>query len=118
LPQSPQSCSRSNDSRLLAKPCRKAAAELTSLSTGFFDHERAARKSDSHPAFAAKAKREHNLDIHLLIHSPGLETVTNQILQAVKAQLPILSIERDARSIKTGRFVTSDWHLLPEQDCQ
>ena len=41
--------------------------------------------------------------------------MTNQILQGVKAQVAILSIERDADRLKQGGFVTSDWHLLPQQ---
>src|SRR5207248_202880 len=45
-----------------------------------------------YPAFAAKAKREHNLDIHFTSSFAGSETVTNQILQGVKAQVAILSI--------------------------
>jgi len=68
-----------------------------------------------YPAFAAKAKREHNLDIHFTSSFAGSETVTNQILQGVKAQVAILSIERDADRLKQAGFVTSDWHLLPQQ---
>jgi len=68
-----------------------------------------------YPAFAAKAKREHNLDIHFTSSFAGSETVTNQILQGVKAQVAILSIERDADRLRQAGFVTSDWHLLPQQ---
>jgi len=68
-----------------------------------------------YPAFTAKAKREHNVDIHFTSSFAGSETVTNQILQGVKAQVAILSIERDADRLKQGGFVTSDWHLLPQQ---
>src|SRR5437660_10806819 len=68
-----------------------------------------------YPAFAAKAKREHNLDVHFTSSFAGSEQVTNQILQGVKAQVAILSIERDADRLKQGGFVTSDWHLLPQK---
>ena len=68
-----------------------------------------------YPAFAAKAKREHNIDIHFTSSFAGSETVTNQILQGVKAQVAILSIERDADRLKQAGFVTSDWHLLPQE---
>ena len=68
-----------------------------------------------YPAFAAKAKREHNIDIHFTSSFAGSETVTNQILQGVKAHVAILSIERDADRLKQNGFVTSDWHLLPQQ---
>ena len=68
-----------------------------------------------YPAFAAKAKREHNIDIHFTSSFAGSEVVTNQILQGVKAQVAILSIERDADRLKQAGFVTSDWHLLPSR---
>ena len=68
-----------------------------------------------YPAFAAKAKREHNLDIHFTSSFAGSETVTNQILQGVKAEIAILSIERDAYRLKQAGLVTSDWHQLPQQ---
>jgi sulfate transport system substrate-binding protein len=68
-----------------------------------------------YPAFAAKARREHNIDIHFTSSFAGSEVVTNQILQGVKAQVAILSIERDAERLKQAGFVTSDWHLLPQK---
>jgi sulfate/thiosulfate-binding protein len=68
-----------------------------------------------YPAFAEKAKREHNIDIHFTSSFAGSEIVTNQILAGVKAHIAILSIERDADRLKQGGFVTSDWHLLPHQ---
>jgi sulfate/thiosulfate transport system substrate-binding protein len=68
-----------------------------------------------YPAFIAKAKREHNLDIRFTSSFAGSETVTNQILQGVKAQIAILSIERDAQRLKEKGFVTSDWHELPQK---
>jgi len=68
-----------------------------------------------YPAFAAKARREHNINIQFTSSFAGSETVTNQILQGVKAQIAILSIERDADRLKQGGFVTSDWHQLPQQ---
>ena len=67
------------------------------------------------PAFVAKAKAEHNIDIRFTSSFAGSETVTNQILQGVKAQIAILSIERDAQRLKQGGFVTSDWRLLPQK---
>src|SRR6266853_2577538 len=67
------------------------------------------------PAFTAKVKREHGLDIRFTSSFAGSETVTNQILQGVKAQIAILSIERDAQRLKDGGFATSDWHQLPQK---
>src|SRR5213080_3014059 len=68
-----------------------------------------------YPAFIAKAKREHGFDVHFTSSFAGSETVTNQILQGVKAQIAILSIDRDAQRLKQGGFVTSDWHALPQK---
>lgn len=68
-----------------------------------------------YPAFIAKAKREHGLDVRFTSSFAGSETVTNQILQGVKAQVAILSIERDAQRLKEKGFVTSDWHTLPQK---
>src|SRR5436190_714234 len=68
-----------------------------------------------YPAFVAKWKKEHGQDVHFTSSFAGSETVTNQILQGVKAQIAILSIERDAERLKAGGFVTSDWHVLPQK---
>src|ERR1700741_3847322 len=67
------------------------------------------------PGFIAKWKQEHGQDIHFTSSFAGSETVTNQILQGVKAQIAILSIERDAQRLKDHHDVTSDWHALPQQ---
>ncbi|HEU5239484.1 MAG TPA: sulfate ABC transporter substrate-binding protein, partial [Pyrinomonadaceae bacterium] len=68
-----------------------------------------------YPAFAAKWKREHGQDVRFTSSFAGSETVTNQILQGVKAQVAILSIDRDAQRIKDGGLLTSDWHALPRK---
>ncbi len=66
-----------------------------------------------YPAFAAKWKREHGADVNFTSSFAGSETITNQILQGVSADIAILSIERDAERLRQGGFVTSDWHNLP-----
>ncbi len=43
------------------------------------------------------------------------KTVTNQIIQGVKAHIAILSIERDAQRLKDKGLVTSDWRALPQK---
>jgi sulfate transport system substrate-binding protein len=72
-------------------------------------------EQEIYPAFAAKVKREHGLDVRFTSSFAGSETITNQILQGVKAQVAILSIERDAQRLKEKGFVTSDWHALPQR---
>lgn len=68
-----------------------------------------------YPAFAAKWKQEHGEDVRFTSSFAGSETVTNQILQGVGADIAILSIERDVERLKAGGFVTSDWHSLPQR---
>ena len=67
------------------------------------------------PAFTAKVKREHGLDVTFTSSFAGSETVTNQIITGVKAQIAILSIERDAQRLKDHKDITSDWHNLPQK---
>ena len=67
------------------------------------------------PGFAAKWKREHGEDVRFTASFAGSETVTNQILQGVQAEVAILSIDRDAQRLKQNGFVTSDWHQFPHQ---
>ncbi len=72
-------------------------------------------EKDIYPAFIAKVRKEHGFEVRFTSSFAGSETVTNQILQGVKAQVAILSIERDAQRLKEGGFVTSDWHALPQK---
>ena len=62
-----------------------------------------------YPGFAAKWKREHGEDVAFTSSFAGSETVTNQILQGVPAEVAILSIERDAQRLQAGGFITTDW---------
>src|SRR6185436_10774546 len=66
-----------------------------------------------YPGFAAKWKAEHGQDVRFTSSFAGSETITNQILQGVPAEIAILSIDRDAQRLKEQGFVTSDWHALP-----
>jgi sulfate/thiosulfate transport system substrate-binding protein len=65
------------------------------------------------PGFAAKWQQEHGQEVKFVSSFAGSETVVNQILQGVGADIAILSIERDATRLKQGGAVTSDWHNLP-----
>lgn len=67
------------------------------------------------PGFAAQWQREHGQEVKFVSSFAGSETITNQILQGVGADIAILSIERDAQRLKQGGAVTSDWHSLPQQ---
>ncbi len=67
------------------------------------------------PGFAAQWKREHGEEICFTASFAGSETITNQILQGVGADVAILSIERDAERLREGRAVASDWRRLPHQ---
>src|SRR5438876_1825935 len=67
------------------------------------------------PGFTAKWKQEHGQDVRFTSSFAGSETVTNQILQGVPADVAILSIDRDAQRLKASGFVTSDWHAFPNK---
>jgi sulfate/thiosulfate-binding protein len=66
-----------------------------------------------YPAFAAKWKREHGQDIRFTSSFAGSETITNQILQGLGAEVGIFSIDRDPQRLKEKGFVTTDWHNGP-----
>ncbi len=67
------------------------------------------------PAFSAKWKREHGVDVKFESSFAGSETVTNQILQGVPADIAILSIDRDVQRLFEGKATISDWHKLPHR---
>lgn len=95
----------------------KPPAETTGISLtlyGFSIMKEALEKS-IYPGFTAKWKKDHGQDVSFTSSFAGSETVTNQILQGVGADIAILSIERDAQRLKQGGFVTSDWHALPNK---
>ncbi len=101
-------------SACLPKPPAEGGGAINITVYGFSIMKEALEK-EIYPGFAAKAKREHGLDIRFTSSFAGSETVTNQILQGVKAQVAILSIERDAQRLKEKGVVTSDWHALPQR---
>src|SRR5438105_6513641 len=72
-------------------------------------------EKEIYPAFIAKVRKEHGFEVRFTSSFAGSETVTNQILQGVKAQVAILSIERDAQRLKENGFVTSDCRQLPQK---
>ena len=68
-----------------------------------------------YPGFAAKWKAEHGLDVHFTSSFAGSETIINQILAGVKADIAILSIERDVTRLQDAGFVVADWQALPQK---
>jgi sulfate transport system substrate-binding protein len=65
------------------------------------------------PAFSAKWKREHGQDVRFTSSFAGSETITNQILQGVAADVGIFSIERDVERLAQGGAITSNWQATP-----
>ncbi|MGH9898170.1 MAG: sulfate ABC transporter substrate-binding protein [Pyrinomonadaceae bacterium] len=68
-----------------------------------------------YPSFAARWKRDHGQEVRFTSSFAGSETITNQILQGVGADIAILSSERDAERLREGGAVISDWHALPQR---
>jgi sulfate transport system substrate-binding protein len=98
-------------SSCLPKPTTETSGLNITL-YGFSIMKEALEKS-IYPGFTAKWKQEHGQDVRFTSSFAGSETVTNQIIQGVPAEIAILSIERDAQRLKASGFVTSDWHSLP-----
>jgi sulfate/thiosulfate-binding protein len=67
------------------------------------------------PGFAAKWKQEHGADVRFTSSFAGSETITNQILQGVAAEVGIFSIERDVERLAQGGAVTGNWQAMPHK---
>ncbi len=67
------------------------------------------------PGFAAQWKQTHGEDVRFVTSYAGSETITNQILQGVGADIGIFSIERDVERLKQGGAVTADWAAAPHR---
>src|SRR5215210_778713 len=65
------------------------------------------------PGFAAKWKQEHGEDVKFTASYAGSETITNQILQGVGADIGVFSIERDVERLAQKGLVTSNWKATP-----
>ena len=61
------------------------------------------------PAFTEKWKREQGEDVRFVTSYAGSETITNQILQGVTADVGIFSIERDVQRLVEKGLVRADW---------
>jgi sulfate/thiosulfate transport system substrate-binding protein len=72
-----------------------------------------ALEKDIYPAFSAKWKKEHGVEVNFVSSFAGSETVTNQVLQGAPADIAILSIERDSERLMQGKATTTDWHTFP-----
>lgn len=101
-------------SSCLPTPPSESGSGISITVYGFSIMKESLEKS-IYPAFSAKWKSEHGAEVRFTSSFAGSETITNQILQGVKAQVAILSIERDAYRLKSGGAVTSDWHTLPHR---
>jgi sulfate/thiosulfate-binding protein len=65
------------------------------------------------PGFAAKWKQEQGEEVRFTTSYAGSETITNQILQGVGADIGIFSIERDVERLAQKGLVTSNWKATP-----
>lgn len=67
------------------------------------------------PGFNARWRREHGAEPRFTTSYAGSETITNQILQGVGAEVGIFSIERDVERLAGGGAVTANWQALPHR---
>ncbi|HEX8558495.1 MAG TPA: sulfate ABC transporter substrate-binding protein [Pyrinomonadaceae bacterium] len=65
------------------------------------------------PGFAARWRSEHGEEVKFTASYAGSETITNQILQGVGADVGIFSIERDVERLAQKGLVTSNWKAMP-----
>lgn len=68
-----------------------------------------------YPAFSAKWRQEHGEEVRFVSSFAGSETITNQILQGVEADIAILSIERDAERLQQGGAIAANWQTQPNR---
>jgi sulfate transport system substrate-binding protein len=61
------------------------------------------------PGFTEKWKREQGEDVRFITSYAGSETIMNQILQGVGADIGIFSIERDVQRLVEKGLVKTDW---------
>jgi len=61
------------------------------------------------PGFTEKWKREQGEDVRFITSYAGSETITNQILQGVTADVGIFSIERDVQRLVEKGMVRAEW---------
>jgi len=98
----------------LPKPASETGGGINLTVYGFSIMKESLEKA-IYPGFSAKWKNEHGTPVNFTSSFAGSETITNQILQGVKAEIAILSIERDVDRLKQGGFVTSDWRAAPNK---
>jgi len=98
----------------LPKPASETGGGINLTVYGFSIMKESLEKA-IYPAFANQWEHEHGQQVRFTSSFAGSETVTNQILQGVGAEIAILSIERDAERLSKGGFVSSDWHQLPNK---
>src|SRR6202171_1256784 len=101
-------------SSCLPKPLSETGSGVNITLYGFSIMKEPLEKA-IYPAFSVKWKAEHAQDVRFTSSFAGSETITNQVIQGVRAQVAILSIERDAQRLEAAKVVTSDWHLLPQK---
>jgi sulfate/thiosulfate-binding protein len=61
------------------------------------------------PGFTEKWKREQGEDVRFVTSYAGSETITNQLIQGVTADVGIFSIERDVQRLVEKGLVKADW---------
>jgi sulfate transport system substrate-binding protein len=97
----------------LPKPASESGGATITL-YGFSVMKESLEKS-IFPAFSAKWKAEHGQEVRFTSSFAGSETITNQILQGVRAEVGIFSIDRDPQRLKEKGFVSNDWHTQPSK---
>jgi len=97
----------------LASACLIERSAPTDITLYGFSIMKEAMEKAIIPGFTQSWKEKSGQEVSVTSSYAGSETITNQILSGVKADVAILSIERDAQRLKEKGFVSSDWRALP-----
>ena len=92
---------------------RETAASRATITVYGFSVVKEPLEQEIFPAFEKYWRERTGQEVKFDHSFAGSEMITNQILSGVKADLAILSIERDAERLRDGKATRSDWHDLP-----
>lgn len=103
---------------VLGASCQKTpetAKEKATITVYGFSVVKEPLEKEIFPAFQSQWKEKTGQELTFASSFAGSEMVTNQILSGVKADVAILSIDRDGERLLKGGATKSDWHELPHK---
>lgn len=95
--------------------CRrpKAAHDINTITIYGFSVMKDSLEKEIFPAFQKEWLEHTGQEVKFASSFAGSETVTNQVISGVPADVAIVAIERNAVRLKTFGATQTDWHVLP-----